>query len=83
MYSTVIVKTDRPRFPIGVPPRRIIEIVLGKGSLTADTALWLGRYFGVSAQFWLGLQMDCDLDVAADSLEKRLKREVKPRAAAG
>jgi addiction module HigA family antidote len=68
---------------IGVPPRRINEIVLRKRSLSADTALRLGRYFGTSPQFWLGLQMDYDLDVTADSLEKRLKKEVKPRAAAG
>ena len=74
---------NRVALAIGVPPRRINEIVLGKRSLTADTALRLGRYFGVSAQFWLGLQMDYDLDVAADSLEKRLKKEVKPRLAAG
>ncbi len=74
---------NRVALAIGVAPRRINEIVLGKRSLTADTALRLGRYFGVSAQFWLGLQMDYDLDVAADSLEKRLKKEVKPRAAAG
>lgn len=68
---------------IGVPPRRINEIVLRKRSLSADTALRLGRYFGTSPQFWLGLQMDYDLDVTADSLEKRLKKEVKPRTAAG
>jgi antitoxin HigA-1 len=74
---------NRLALAIGVPPRRINEIVLGKRSLTADTALRLGRYFGVSAQFWLGLQMDYDLDVTADSLEKRLKKEVKPRAVAG
>ena len=74
---------NRVALAIGVPPRRINEIVLGKRSLSADTALRLGHYFGVSAQFWLGLQMDYDLDVAADSLEKRLKKEVKPRAAAG
>jgi addiction module HigA family antidote len=74
---------NRVALAIGVPPRRINEIVLGKRSLTADTALRLGPYFGVSAQFWLGLQMDYDLDVAADSLEKRLKKEVKPRAASG
>jgi antitoxin HigA-1 len=72
---------NRVALAIGVPPRRINEIVLGKRSLTADTALRLGRYFGVSAQFWLGLQMEYDLDVAADKLEERLKKEVKPRAA--
>ena len=67
---------------IGVPPRRINEIVLGKRSITADTALRLGRYFGMSPQFWLGLQMDYDLDVTADNLEKRLKKEVKPHTLA-
>jgi addiction module HigA family antidote len=51
---------------IGVPPRRINEIVLGKRGITADTALRLARYFGVSPQFWLGLQMDYDLDTAAE-----------------
>ena len=47
---------------IGVPPRRINEIVLGKRRLTADTALRLARYFNMSAEFWLGLQMDHELD---------------------
>ena len=49
---------------IGVPSRRINEIVLGKRGITADTALRLGRYFDMSPQFWLGLQMDYDLDIA-------------------
>ena len=66
---------------LGVPPRRINEIVLGKRSITADTALRLGRYFKMSPQFWLGLQMDYDLDITADSLDRRLEREVKPYAA--
>jgi len=73
---------NRLALAIGVPPRRINEIVLGKRSITADTALRLGRYFSMSPQFWLGLQMDYDLDVIADNLEKRLKKEVKPHAAA-
>ncbi len=65
---------------IGVPARRINEIVLKKRSVTADTALRLGRYFGMSPQFWLGLQAQYDLDVAADMLGDRLEREVRPRA---
>lgn len=73
---------NRLAVDIGVPPRRINEIVLGKRSITADTALRLGRYFKMSPQFWLGLQMDYDLDVTADGLERRLDREVKPYAAA-
>ena len=72
---------NRLALAIGVPPWRINEIVLRKRSITADTALRLGRYFGMSPEFWLGLQMDYDLDVTADNLEKRLKREVIPRAA--
>ncbi|MEW6573784.1 MAG: HigA family addiction module antitoxin [Bacillota bacterium] len=62
---------------IGVHPRRINEIVQGKRSITADTALCLARYFGMSPQFWLGFQADYDLDVAADALGDRLEREVK------
>jgi addiction module HigA family antidote len=61
---------------LGVPPRRINEIVLRKRRLTADTALRLARYFRMSAEFWLGLQMDYDLDLEADKLGDRLKREV-------
>ena len=53
------------------------EIVLGKRRITADTALRLGRYFGMSPQFWLGLQMDYDLDVAEDDLGEQLEREVR------
>ncbi len=63
---------------LGVPARRINEIVLGKRGVTADTALRLGRYFGMSPQFWLGLQMDYDLDVTADRLAERLEEEVRP-----
>ena len=62
---------------IGVPARRINEIVLEKRKLSADTALRLGRFFGMSSEFWLGLQSQYDLDIAADSLGARLKKEVK------
>ncbi len=68
---------NRLALDIGVPPRRINEIVLGKRSITADTALRLGRYFKMSPQFWLGLQMDFDLDVEEDRMTKRLDREVR------
>jgi addiction module HigA family antidote len=68
-------------YSIGVPPRRINEIVLGKRSVSADTALRLGRYFGMEPQFWLNLQSRHDLDVAKDELGVRLEREVRPRAA--
>lgn len=69
---------NRLALDIGVPARRINEIVLGKRRITADTALRLARYFGMSAQFWLGLQMDYDLDVAVDMMGSRLEREVRP-----
>ena len=74
---------NRLALEMGVPPRRINEIILGKRRITADTALRLGRYFGMSPQFWLGLQMDYDLDVAEDKLRGRLKKEVRPRVAVG
>ena len=71
---------NRLALDIGVPARRINEIVLGKRSVTVDTALRLARYFGTSPQFWLGLQMDYDLDVAIDAMEPLLKREVRAQA---
>ncbi len=61
---------------IGVPPRRINEIIHGKRRITADTALRLSRYFKMSPQFWLGLQMDYDLDLEEDRLAERLDKEV-------
>ncbi len=61
---------------IRVPARRINEIVHGKRRVTADTALRLARYFDMSPRFWLGLQMDYDLDVAEDEVGERLKQEV-------
>ena len=67
---------------IGVPPRRVNEIVHGARAVSADTALRLGRYFGTSAGFWLSLQMRHDLDRARDRLGDRLEREVRPRARA-
>ncbi|WP_353682442.1 HigA family addiction module antitoxin [Candidatus Aquicultor secundus] len=74
---------NRLAINIGVPARRINEIVLGKRSITADTALRLARFFGTSAEFWLGLQAQYDLDVTAEALGERLEREVKKRADAG
>lgn len=62
---------------LGVSARRINEIVHGKRSITADTALRLARYFDNSPQFWLGLQMDYDLDVETDRLSSRIEKEVK------
>ena len=63
---------NRLAVAIGVPPRRINEIVHGKRSITADTALRLSRYFGTSAQFWLNLQDQYNLDVEEDQIQAEL-----------
>ena len=67
---------------IGVPPRRINEIVKGQRAITADTALRLGRYFAMSPEFWLNLQTHYDLEQEQERLAKRLETEVKVLAAA-
>ena len=59
---------------IGVPPRRINEIVHGKRAVTADTALRLAKFFEMSPQFWLGLQTQYDLDVAEDKILSEIER---------
>ena len=66
---------------ISVPQRRIGEIVHGRRAITADTALRLGRFFGMEAQFWINLQARYDLLKAEDALATRLKKEVRPHAA--
>jgi len=62
---------------IGVPPRRINEIVQCKRAVTADTALRLSRYFGTTAQFWLNIQSRFELETEEDRLGAKLEREVK------
>lgn len=68
---------NRLALDIRVPARRINEIVQGKRRITADTALRLAKYFNMSAKFWLGLQIDYDLDIAEDKLGDRLDREIR------
>jgi len=65
---------------VGVPARRINEIVLGKRGITADTALRLAKFFGTSAEFWLGLQSQYNLDVTSEELGERLNQEVRAYA---
>ena len=65
---------------LGVPPRRINEIVLEKRSISADTALRLVRFFGTSAEMWTGLQADYDLRLARFDKEKEIQRAVQPLA---
>jgi len=74
------ISQNRLGIDLGVPPRRINEIVHGKRRITADTALRLGHYFGMSAQFWLGLQMDYDLDIEEDKLGDLLQHQVREYA---
>jgi addiction module HigA family antidote len=68
---------------ISVPPRRINEIVHGNRAVTADTALRLSRYFGMSDHFWLNLQVRYDLEVERERLKGRLTREVAVLKKAG
>ena len=62
---------------IGVPPRRINEIVHGKRGITADTALRLGRFFRMEAQFWMNLQTRYELETTLEALADRLDQEVQ------
>ena len=64
---------------LGVPPRRVNEIIHGKRAITLDTSLRLGRYFGQSPRFWLNVQTECDLRNAKQLME-RVAREVQPMA---
>ncbi len=66
---------------VSVPARRINEIALGRRAISADTALRLGRFFGMESEFWLNLQSRYDLEVARDALAGRLGKEVTPLAA--
>jgi len=70
------ISQNRVALDIRVPARRINEIVRGMRRITPDTALRLAKYFGVTPQFWLGLQMDYDLDVATDELSEKIEKEV-------
>lgn len=63
---------------IKVPPRRINEIVLGKRSITADTALRLATFLRMSPEFWLGLQMKYDLAVQKDKVAEKIRKEIHP-----
>ena len=66
---------------IGVPQIRVSEIVHGKRAVTPDTALRLARYFGTSAEFWIGMQATYDLEMARDQIGLRIETEIQPRFA--
>jgi len=67
---------------IKVPRSRANDIVLGRRAVTTDTAMRLGRYFGMSPEFWINLQTRYDLDLADRTLRRKIEREVAPRSAA-
>lgn len=66
---------------IDVPQIRVSEIINGKRAITPDTALRLARYFGTSAEFWMGMQATYDLEMARDQVGKKINARVHPRAA--
>ena len=73
---------NRLALELRVPVTRMSEIVHGRRSITADTALRLARYFGTSPQFWINLQANYDLEVAQDAAGSEIESQVKPRRAA-
>jgi antitoxin HigA-1 len=83
LYEDFVVPTGisihRLAMDLRVPANRIAEIVKGERAISADTALRLARYLGTSAEFWLALQSDYELEKAKDALTARIKREVRPR----
>jgi addiction module HigA family antidote len=75
------VSINRLARAIGVSPGRVSEIVNGRRAITADTALRLGRFFGVSPEVWIGLQADYDLRVARQRVGHEIEQKVQPYAA--
>jgi addiction module HigA family antidote len=73
---------NRLALELHVPVTRVNEIVHGRRSITADTALRLARYFGTSPQFWINLQASYDLEVAIDASAEVIQSQVRPRRAA-
>ena len=67
---------------LGITATRLNEVVRGRRGITADTALRLARYFGNSAEFWLGLQLEYDLRVARQARQREIEKVVRPRPAA-
>lgn len=73
---------NRLAIHLRVPAARIGEIVHGRRAITADTALRLARYFGMSPQFWTNLQANYDLEVAQDAIGEKITEEIRPHRAA-
>ena len=64
-----------------MPAQRVHDLVHGRRAITADTALRLARFFSIEAQFWMNLQTRYDLEMAADTSQERIEREVAPLVA--
>ena len=73
---------NRLAMDLHVPVTRMNDIVRGRRSITADTALRLGKYFGTSPQFWLNLQSNYELELAQDLVGAQIESQVQPRQAA-
>jgi addiction module HigA family antidote len=82
LMSPIGLSINRLARDLRVPVTRVSEIVNGRRSITADTALRLARYFGSSPQFWLNLQAAYDLEVATRRSVEQIARDVRPREAA-
>ncbi len=67
---------------INVPAVRINDIILGKRGISADTALRLAKFFGMSVEFWTGIQSEYEVAMAKNKIEDRLDREIRPYKAA-
>jgi addiction module HigA family antidote len=79
--SPLGLSANRLALDLHIPANRVTEIVRGRRAITADTALRLARYFDTSAELWLGLQQDYDLQKATDEMGSRIEREVRVAAA--
>jgi len=74
------ISMNRLAMDLHVPVTRIAETIHGRRAITADTALRLSRYFNTTAHFWLNLQKDYELEVAADAVQALIDRQIRPRA---
>ena len=82
MLDPLGMSVNRLAKALGITASRLNEIVRGERGITADTALRLGRYLGMSAEFWLGLQLEYDLRVTRQAKQKDIERVVRPRSEA-
>src|SRR5437879_11137638 len=77
-FEEISMSANAVALALRIPANRLTEIINGKRSITADTAMRLGRFFGTSAQMWMNLQSRYELELAEDQLAERIDREVQP-----